>query len=100
MGESIHPASGQWGGTAKISTGKDGVVWHFRVWTDHIDGKHFQRIYFCDEAQREMGCAEFADDQTLHVSKIKQRMQKVASDASYRKQFQCELRFPIERYYS
>jgi hypothetical protein len=84
----------------KPLTAKDGVAWHFRVWTDHIEGKHVQRIYFWNDEQREMGCLELADDQTLHISKIKQRMQKIVRDPSYCEQFLCELQFPIERYYS
>ena len=59
-----------------------------------------QRFYFWDSEQQETGCLEFADDQTLHITKIKQRIQKIAGDPTYRKQFQCELQFPIERYYS
>jgi hypothetical protein len=77
-----------------------GRIWHFRVWHDFVDGIHIQRLYFWDESFQEAGCAEFAVDQTLHVSKLKQRIQKLVKDPSYRGRFVRELAFPVERHYS
>jgi hypothetical protein len=77
----------------------DGSVWHFRVWRDFIDNVYIQRIYFWDEARETTGCAEFSADQSLHVSKIKQRIRKLVTDSDYRNQFKRELRFPVEKHY-
>jgi hypothetical protein len=78
----------------------DGRVWHFRVWHDIVGGKHAERIYFWDDSQEFMGCAEFAGDQSLHVSKLKQRMRKIVTDPAYGDRFRRELQFPVERHYS
>ncbi len=76
----------------------DGRLWHFRVRQDFVNGVYSQRIFFWDEDCREMGCVELP--QALHISKIKQKLKKLVADASYRKQFRRELKFPVERYYS
>lgn len=80
--------------------GVDGLLWHFRVWHDHIFGVYTQRIFFWDEERKNTGFAEFAGDQTLHITKIKQRIRKIVTDSSYRDRFQRQLDFPIERHYS
>jgi hypothetical protein len=79
---------------------RDGRVWHFRVWHDFVDGVHTERIYFWDESRELTGCAEFAADQILHISKMKQRMRKIVTDPAYRDKFRRELQFPVERHYS
>ncbi len=76
---------------------KDGVLWHFRVWHDHIEGVYTQRIFFWDNDYKLTGYLEFAGNQTLHVSKIKQRMNKIISNPDYRQKFLCELNFPLEK---
>ena len=78
----------------------DGRVWHFRVWHDIVGGTHTERIYFWDDSKELTGCAEFGGDQSLHVSKLKQRMRKIATDPAYRDRFRRELQFPVERHYS
>lgn len=78
---------------------RDGSVWHFRVWHGSEEGGYRQRVFFWDDEKRTCGCAEFTADQTLHVSKIKQRMQKIITDPGYRSQYLRELRFPVEKHY-
>jgi hypothetical protein len=80
--------------------GRDGRTWHFRVWHDVVEGAHTERIYFWDESREITGCAEFAADQSLHISKVKQRMRKIVTDPAYREQFRRELQFPVERRYA
>ena len=77
-----------------------GRLWHFRVWHDDVAGIYTQRIFFWDEAREDTGYAEFAGDQRLHVSKIKQRIRKILTDSSYRESFRRQLAFPVERHYS
>jgi hypothetical protein len=78
----------------------DGRLWHFRVWHGHSDGVYRQRIFFWDESRADTGCAEFARDQALHVSRIRQRIRKLVTDAAYRARYRRELEFPVERHYS
>lgn len=79
---------------------KDGGLWHFRVWNDIVDGRYIQRIFFWDDAQMTTGCAEFAGDRALHLSKVRQRKLKLATDPGYRERFRQELKFPVERYHA
>ncbi len=79
---------------------KDGILWHFRVWHDHIECVYTQRIFFWDNDYKITGYLEFAGNQTLHVSKIKQRMNKIISNPEYRRKFLRELNFPLEKNYS
>ncbi len=85
---------------ARVTRGRDGRVWHFRVWYDVVDGAFTERIYFWDESLEITGCAEFAADQSLHVAKLKQRMRKIITNPVYRERFLRQLQFPVERYYS
>ena len=50
---------------------KKGRAWHFRVWSDFIEGVEIQRIYYWDEEKSEMGMLEFEEDQTLNAKQIK-----------------------------
>jgi hypothetical protein len=79
---------------------KDGSLWHFRVWHGNVQGIYTQRIYFWDEAQKTTGYVELAGDQTLHISKLKQRMNKIVANPEYRVKYLKELIFPIEKHYS
>ena len=78
---------------------RDGSIWHFRIWHGSDAGKYSQRIFFWNDEKASCGCAEFATDQTLHVSKIKQRMQKIITDEEYRSQYLRKLKFPVEKHY-
>jgi hypothetical protein len=78
---------------------KRGRLWHFRVWYDFRDGLSTQRIYFWDNDHKEMGVVELVGDQTLDVSRLRQRIAKLVSSPEYRQRFHRELRFPIERHY-
>lgn len=79
--------------------GPDGEVWHFLVWHGAWEGAYVQRIYFWDETKRETGLVELRGDQTLHVSKLRDRERKVARDAGYRQRWLQPLAFPLERYW-
>lgn len=80
--------------------GKDGSLWHFRVWHDPIEGNYTQRIFFWDEAKKITGYLEFSNDKTLHISKLKQRINKIITNPEYRQKFLRELNFPVEKHYS
>ena len=79
---------------------RDGRVWNFRVWHDVFEGAHTWRIYFWDEAREVTGCAEFVAEQSLHITKVKQKMRKIVTDPAYRDKFRRDLKFPVERHYS
>jgi hypothetical protein len=79
---------------------KDGSLWHFRIWHDHIQGIYTQRIFFWDETRRITACLELSDDQTLDTSRLKQRINKIMTNSGYRQKFLKELNFPIEKHYS
>ena len=65
-----------------------------------FDGVYTQRIFFWDEPRADTGCVEFTRHQVLHVSKIKQRIRKIVTDAAYRERYRRALKFPVERHYS
>ena len=77
--------------------GQDGTTWHFLVWHGPIDGQYAQRIFFWNQDQTETGVVRFSSAQSLHVSKLKDRLRKLASDATYRSKWHEHLEFPIER---
>ena len=78
---------------------KDGSLWHFRVWHDHISGTYTQRIFFWDDECQSTGLIEFSDDQTIPKSKLRQRINKIMRNSEYRQKFLQELKFPVERNY-
>lgn len=57
------------------------------------------RLFFWDEAKAETGLVELRGSETLHISRIKQRLARIAKDAKYRRQFARHLKFPLERYW-
>ena len=76
---------------------KSGQIWHFAFWHDFPADVYTQRIYFWNDKRSQTGIMEFVGDSTLHISRIKQRMNKLAKNKQYRKQFLCDLRFPVEK---
>jgi hypothetical protein len=78
---------------------KNGHIWHFLIWSDFPSGVHTQRIYFWDGDKNETGVVELSGDQTLHITQLKKRIAKLATNPEYRRQFRCKLSFPIERHY-
>jgi hypothetical protein len=78
---------------------KNGTIWFFKYWSD-IHGKDFvQRVYFWDSEKKVTGLMELKDGKTIHWKKIKDRVIKLIKDKSYREQFLCQLKFPIESNY-
>lgn len=77
----------------------EGRLWHFRVWHDFVEGRYLQRIFFWDDPRQDTGMAEFAGDQALHVTRLRQRISKLVSDPDYRRRFHRPLVFPVERHY-
>jgi len=41
---------------------------------------YLQRVFFWDDAKQVMGQLEFDTTHSLHISKLKQRMMKIATD--------------------
>ena len=76
--------------------GPDGTPWYFQVWHDHVDCIYIQRIYFWDESRRETGVMEVTGNNTLHVSRLKQRMIRLAKDPEFRRRFHQPLHFPLK----
>jgi hypothetical protein len=72
-----------------------GCLWHFQLWW----GAAVQRVFFWDDARETTGVIEFATDRTLHYSKLRQQIQKLAKDPAYRKRYLKPLKFPLERHY-
>jgi len=79
---------------------KNGNDWIFRVWHDHVDNIYIQRIFFWNKNKTQSGVIELKNDQTLHVSRLKNIIIKIAKDDNYRNRFLRELKFPIEEIYS
>jgi hypothetical protein len=79
--------------------GKKGTIWHFRYWSDLTGKAYKQRIFFWDDNYTNTGMMEFMGDQTIHWSRIKDRVIKLANEKEYREKFICELKFPVEKNY-
>ncbi len=79
--------------------GKNGELWHFRVWHGEEDGDNLLRLFFWNDSRSETGLVELRGDQRLHITQIKSRFTKIATDDEYREQFLRPLKFPLERYW-
>jgi len=79
--------------------GSDQEPWHFQVWHGRHEGVYTQRIFFWNEPKTETGLIELKADQTIHVSRIKARLKKIALDPTYRTPFLMSLEFPLERHW-
>ena len=78
---------------------KNGTVWIFKYWSD-INGEDcMQRVFFWDKEKLITGLMELKDGKTIHWSKIKDRVIKLANNKAYRDKFICELKFPVENNY-
>jgi hypothetical protein len=80
-------------------TAPDGERWHFRIWHGQEDGVYTQRLFFWNDERTETGLVELRAGETLHTSRIKSRLAKLATDPDYRRQFLRPLRFPLERHW-
>ena len=78
---------------------RSGKKWHFAVWHDHINGVYTQRIFFWNYDKSISGLLELVDSQTVHISKIKGKMKKLALNQEMREKYLCDLKFPVERNY-
>ena len=83
----------------KSITDKSGQTWHFAIWHDQVDGVYTQRIFFWNHDKSETGQVKLVDSQTLHISRIKQKIKKMALKWELREKYLCELEFPLERHY-
>ena len=78
---------------------KNGITWFFKYWSDITGTAYKQRIYFWDENHKTAGLMEFMGDQTINWKRVKDRVIKLANEKSYREQFRCPLKFPVEKNY-
>ena len=78
---------------------KSGKDWFFGVWHNHVNGIYHQRIFFWRKDKSQAGMLELIDDQTLLISKLKNRMIKIAKNEEYRNKYIKTLEFPIEEKY-
>jgi hypothetical protein len=76
-----------------------GRKWNFRVWHDVVDGKAVERVFFWDDLRTETGAIEFVGDQTLHVTRLRQLIEKLVKQPKFRAKHRRGLRFPVERAY-
>ena len=83
----------------KTLAGPDGTRWLFRVWHGTVEGVYCQRLFFWNESKTETGLVELRGSETLHVSRVKQRLARIAGDAAYRERFARQLAFPLERHW-
>ena len=65
-----------------------------------MDDVHTQRIFFWDDPKSVTGFLEYAADQTMHISRLKQVMTRLVKDSQFRSRHLRPLRFPIERHYA
>jgi len=79
--------------------GPDGIRWFFRVWHGTVEGVHCQRLFFWNEPKSETGLVELRGSETLHVSRIKQWLARIARDATHRRRFIRPLAFPLSRHW-
>jgi hypothetical protein len=82
------------------STGKR---WNFRIWYDVWTEGNVQmaeRVFFWDDSKEHCGVVVFPAGSDVHFSRLKDWIKKLVADASLRKQYQRDLRFPLERHYS
>jgi hypothetical protein len=77
---------------------KQGTRWNFRVWHDVVNNRHVERIFFWDDAKE--SCGVVMPKESIHVSKLRQLIEKLVSDPLFRKQYEREISFPLERHYS
>jgi hypothetical protein len=78
----------------------NGDKWHFLVWHDFPDERYTQRIYFWNESRSETGMFEVVDERSLHVSRLRQRIDKLAKNAEFRRRYLMPLQFPVERHHA
>lgn len=79
---------------------KQGIQWEFKVWHGYEAGIYIQRIYFWDKFKQTTGLLVFTGDQTIHKTKLKDKMIKLANDSVFRSKYLSELVFPIEKNYT
>lgn len=78
---------------------KNGEIWEFLVWHGHTDKIYNQKIYFWNKDKSTTGIIEFNEGNTIHISKLKDNMKKLANDKSFREKFLLVLKFPLEKNY-
>ena len=83
----------------KAYTGKDGLIWHFKVWSDILSPNQLQCIFFWNTNQSQTGLIEYRDSQILHRRRLQDRILKIVSDQSFREKYYTPLKFTIEKHY-
>ncbi|MBB6612259.1 hypothetical protein H7F15_14510 [Pontibacter sp. Tf4] len=86
-------------GFEKVLTDKSGERWNFKVWHGYHEGQYLQRIFFWTDSKSQTGLIEFNTHQTLHRTKLKDRIIKLVNNEEYRNKFLKELEFPVEEKY-
>jgi hypothetical protein len=76
---------------------KTGQKWHVRLWMGDLAGVFTEYIFYWDDDKNETGKITLTGPDSLHVSRIKQKMIKLINDEKLRAKHNCELKFPIER---
>ena len=85
-------------------TSANGTRWNFRVWHDTWTSEgtvlYAQRVFYWDDDQTLCGVVLLPPGQTLHVSRLRALIEKLAAEPALREQHRCDIRFPLERHYS
>ncbi len=72
------------------STGKQ---WYWQVEFELEGGNEVQRIFFWNAEKTKTGMLKLEGNETLHMSRVRQRILKLVKNPAYRARFLCPLHF-------
>jgi len=82
---------------------KSGKRWNFCYWYSRTfadSSRKAQRLFFWNDRKEVCGVVLFLPGATVRYSRIPDMIGKIVAHESVRKQYQRELRFPLEQHYS
>ena len=81
---------------------RTGKRWNFSYWYTFRSSSETdsQRLFFWTDDHKECGVILFLEGHTRPYAQIKGLVDKLVSEPELRRQYQRELRFPLERYYA
>lgn len=71
----------------------------FKVWHGFVNKVYEQKIFFWTEDKEILGVMELKEGQTLEITKLNEKMNKLATSSSFRQKYLQALNFPLETYY-
>ena len=79
---------------------KDWKQWNFRIWCQYFETTSAERLFFSDDEKVNCGVVIWVPGTVPRYSHVKKLIEKLVRDQSVRDQYQRDLRFPLQRYYS